>query len=184
MHASYLLRHLARNSAWSNARLAEACGRLSAEEQTATRTSFFPSLLLTLRHIWIVDVYYLDALAGGGRGRAVFAHEESLPARLSEVISAQRSTDEQLIRHVDSLDDDALDGAVILDRRTGPQRDRVGDVLMHLFVHQIHHRGQAHAMLAGTAVPPPPLDEYFCAEERPAALAELAAVFPSLDRRV
>ena len=27
--------------------------------------------------------------------------------------------------------------------------------------HQVHHRGQAHAMLAGTAMPPPPLDEFF-----------------------
>jgi uncharacterized damage-inducible protein DinB len=28
-------------------------------------------------------------------------------------------------------------------------------------VHQIHHRGQAHAMLAGTSVAPPQLDEFF-----------------------
>jgi uncharacterized damage-inducible protein DinB len=34
---------------------------------------------------------------------------------------------------------------------------------MHLFQHQIHHRGQVHAMLAGTHVAPPPLDEFYCA---------------------
>jgi len=34
-------------------------------------------------------------------------------------------------------------------------RESVGSVLPHLFVHQIRHRGQAHAMLAGTAVAPP-----------------------------
>jgi len=26
----------------------------------------------------------------------------------------------------------------------------------------IHHRGQAHAMLAGTSIAPPQLDEFFC----------------------
>ena len=34
-------------------------------------------------------------------------------------------------------------------------------LLPHLFQHQIHHRGQAHAMLAGTGVAPPQLDEFF-----------------------
>ena len=38
-------------------------------------------------------------------------------------------------------------------------------LLAHLFQHQIHHRGQAHAMLAGTPVAPPQLDEFFCANE-------------------
>jgi uncharacterized damage-inducible protein DinB len=37
-------------------------------------------------------------------------------------------------------------------------------VLPHLFVHQIHHRGQVHAMLSGTSVAPPQLDEFFLAE--------------------
>jgi len=42
-------------------------------------------------------------------------------------------------------------------------------------VHQIHHRGQAHAMLSGTSLAPPQLDEWFLAGERPIAERELAA---------
>jgi hypothetical protein len=49
-------------------------------------------------------------------------------------------------------------------------------VLAHLFQHQIHHRGQAHAMLAGTGVKPPQLDEFFLAEETPLRAEELAAL--------
>ena len=45
------------------------------------------------------------------------------------------------------------------------QVDRTDRVLLHLFEHQIHHRGQAHAMLAGTAVEPPQLDEFFMTHE-------------------
>ena len=39
--------------------------------------------------------------------------------------------------------------------------ERIGDLLAHLFMHQIHHRGQVHAMLSGTSVKPPQLDEFF-----------------------
>jgi uncharacterized damage-inducible protein DinB len=41
---------------------------------------------------------------------------------------------------------------------------------MHLFAHQIHHRGQAHAMLAGTPLPPPqhsPCEGRRSSEDRP-----------------
>ena len=44
-------------------------------------------------------------------------------------------------------------------------RERAQDVLAHLFQHDIHHRGQVHAMLAGTAVAPPQLDEFFLAQD-------------------
>ena len=49
-------------------------------------------------------------------------------------------------------------------------------LLAHLFQHQIHHRGQAHAMLAGTAVKPPQLDEFFCANEAHLRARELAEI--------
>ena len=47
----------------------------------------------------------------------------------------------------------------------GIQPENATRLLAHLLQHQIHHRGQAHAMLAGTHVKPPQLDEFFCANE-------------------
>jgi uncharacterized damage-inducible protein DinB len=49
-------------------------------------------------------------------------------------------------------------------------------VLAHLFQHDIHHRGQVHAMLAGTRVAPPQLDEFFLAQDAPLRAAELEAL--------
>ena len=49
-------------------------------------------------------------------------------------------------------------------------------LLAHLFQHQIHHRGQVHAMLAGTTVAPPQLDEFFCANEAHLRAGELAEI--------
>lgn len=166
MSALLLLRHFARNNAWSNVRLLGACAKLSGAEYKATRTSFFPSLHKTLTHIVLVDEYYLDALEAGARGLSIFDDEEPFDT-LVEVAKAQRAADERLMAFVDGLPDDAALGRpVTLARDDGPHLDRVGDVLAHLFVHQIHHRGQVHAMLSGTPVAPPQLDEYFLADDR------------------
>ena len=59
-------------------------------------------------------------------------------------------------------------------RRAGVLYEPLPRLLAHLFQHQIHHRGQAHAMLSGTDVPPPQLDEFFCANEAHLRASELA----------
>jgi uncharacterized damage-inducible protein DinB len=49
-------------------------------------------------------------------------------------------------------------------------------VLAHLFMHQTHHRGQVHAMLSGTAVAPPQLDEFMMPSEAALRVADMAAL--------
>jgi uncharacterized damage-inducible protein DinB len=173
MNALSLLRHFAQNNAWSNLRLLRACAGLSEEEYKAKRTSFFPSLHATWKHIVLVDEFYIDALENGGRGQAVFDGEEHLQT-LAQVTVAQRAADRRLVAFVEELPDDAaLARGVVLQRTDGPHFDHIGDVLAHLFVHQIHHRGQVHAMLSGTRLAPPQLDEYFLSDDRANAEREL-----------
>jgi hypothetical protein len=56
------------------------------------------------------------------------------------------------------------------------QREAARYVLMHLFTHQIHHRGQVHAMLSGTGVAPPQLDEFLMPSESRFRVDDLAAL--------
>lgn len=49
--------------------------------------------------------------------------------------------------------------------RDTPQVDTRQRMLAHLFQRQTHHRGQVHAMLAGTRIEAPQLDEFYCAGE-------------------
>jgi uncharacterized damage-inducible protein DinB len=165
---------MARNNAWSNLRLYRACLTLTDEAFAARRVSFFPSLQLTLNHILLVDRYYFDALIDGGEGLTIFDNELPYP-RAAELWDAQSRSDQRLIAFCDSLADVDLQHEVRIDRgpSVGIQHESVAGVLPHMFVHQIHHRGQVHAMLSGTCAAPPQLDEFFLAADAPLRAAEL-----------
>jgi uncharacterized damage-inducible protein DinB len=166
-----MLARMARNNAWANDRLLGAAAALSQADYKAPRTGFFPSLFLTLTHIHQVDLFYLDALLREGVGRAVF--DDDVPDTVASLRRAQAVSDARLIAFCDV--GVAPDAMVSVGWTGGPATERVEDVLLHLFQHQIHHRGQAHAMLAGTDVSPPPLDEFFPVFDRhPKAVEYLA----------
>jgi len=172
------LRAMACNNAWANYRLLEACARLSEDEYRARRVSFFPTIELTLNHILAVDWYYLDALDNGGRRwRELYALRDVPCESFAELRREQAAADRRLIVFCDGLGEDRLDEIVILNRpddRRYPERTQ--DVLAHLFQHDIHHRGQVHAMLAGTAVAPPQLDEFFLAQDAGQRATDLRAL--------
>jgi uncharacterized damage-inducible protein DinB len=164
-------RAFAHNNAWANHRLLTACASLSQQDFEAERTSFFPSLQMTLNHIYVVDLFYVDALEGGWLGPK--AWENAIPCQsLAELKPAQAAVDRRLIAACDALTPDSLGTVVRVNRNTRVQTERRDRLLMHLFQHQIHHRGQAHAMLSGTAVKPPQLDEFFSIAEAPLRAAE------------
>jgi uncharacterized damage-inducible protein DinB len=176
MNALSILRASARNNAWSNHRLYAACETLSHEELHAKRTSFFPTIMVTLNHILIVDWYYLDALCREGRGLRVFDRGDEPFADFAPLRVAQRASDRKLIDFVEGLRDErALDADVSIDRPGKLAVDAAGEVLLHIFQHQIHHRGQVHAMLAGTRTKPPQLDEFFLREDLPLRKDDLEA---------
>ncbi|HTJ45425.1 MAG TPA: DinB family protein [Kofleriaceae bacterium] len=168
-----VLIRMAHQNAWANHRLANAIAQLDdAAYKLATRTSFFPSIHLTLVHILFVDRYYADALEDGGLGRAVFDDEDRFARDEShaETRAQQRAIDQRLIAITQAIE---LDKPTRIPRADHVQVEKAHDVLLHVFEHQIHHRGQVHAMLAGTSVEPPQLDEFFLAAELPLRAAEL-----------
>ena len=168
------------NNAWSNLRLLRACAAVDDAEFAAPRSGFCPSLKDTLNHIVTVDWLYVDALERAVAGRAVnpdagrFFEPPAPFATCDTLGPAQREVDRRLIALCADLTD--LSPTVSIQRVGHVQREPLVRVLAHLFQHQIHHRGQAHAMLAGTAVKPPQLDEFFLAEEAPLRAEEVAVL--------
>lgn len=154
-------RQMARNNLWSNDRLYRAVLRLVPGEFEAERTSFFPSISETLNHILAVDFLYLDFLEEGPLGAAAYDHFVPF-ADAKALGDAQAATDRRLLNFCEWMDEAVLNRRVMTDRREdGKIPERIGDLLAHLFIHQIHHRGQVHAMLSETSVKPPQLDEFF-----------------------
>jgi uncharacterized damage-inducible protein DinB len=167
---------MAHNNAWANHRLLTACEALTVEEFAAPRTSFFPSLRKTLNHILDVDLYYIDALEGLDALRRYSEPDRDYPdARSLRLV--QTESDKRLIAFCERQSEASLAAPCVLPRpnRKPPPTSVVG-VLEHLFQHDIHHRGQAHAMLAGTSVKPPQLDEFFLAGEQDLRRDELQAL--------
>lgn len=175
MSGALLMRAQARNNAWANHRLLNACTGLTQAELVAPRTGFFPSIRATLNHILIVDHFYVDALEGGRLGPAAWAEREPC-ADVASLQVAQSAMDRRLIAWCDALEEEGLSRIIEVYRGTRTQRERTDRLLLHIFQHQIHHRGQAHAMLSGTAVRPPQLDEFYSIAEAPLRAAEFEAL--------
>jgi uncharacterized damage-inducible protein DinB len=174
-----LVRIQARANRLMNRRLHAAMAPLAPEALHAPRTSFFPSLMATLNHILGVDGYYVGALAGDdvSRYRDEMGDELTMAATLAELAARQATVDDRLIAYCDALDEAGAERVVPLPRGGGRvQHERALFVLAHLHMHQIHHRGQVHAMLAGTPVKPPQLDEFIAPSEAHLREADMAAL--------
>jgi uncharacterized damage-inducible protein DinB len=167
------LRAMAYNNGWANHRLIGACLDLSVEAFSGPRTGFFPSLARTFNHILIVDWFYVDALEGGSLGPAAWV-DETPCATPAALFSEQHAVDARLIAVCEALTDADLDGEVRVNRGERIQTERRDRLLLHLFQHQIHHRGQAHAMLSEVLESPPQLDEFFSEAEAPLRALEFA----------
>jgi uncharacterized damage-inducible protein DinB len=166
-----MLRAMAYNNAWANHRLLRTCSLLTAEEFAAQRTGFFPSLRATLNHILTVDWFYVDAIERSlaekpvNSGAEAFFNPEVPFDDCASLSAEQHATDARLIALCERLGETDLERSISVPRTDHVQRERLDRVLAHLFQHQVHHRGQAHAMLSGTRLAPPQLDEFFAAEE-------------------
>jgi uncharacterized damage-inducible protein DinB len=178
MLAMNLLLTQARANRLANRRLLAAVAQLPDAEFHAPRTSFFPSLALTLNHVLAVDGYYLAALQGNPDMVAYWS--AYVPAATaSELAVRQDASDVCLIDFCASLAPADDCRVVAFDRGAGlaaGPREPLSRVLAHLFMHQTHHRGQAHAMLAGTAVKPPQLDDFILLGDSGQREADMAAL--------
>ena len=174
MEALHLLRIQAHANRLANLRLHASMTPLTHAELHAPRSSFFPTLMATLNHILSVDQYYVGVLHQ--ESALIEAWHAFVDAQdVAELAERQRVSDDRLIAWLQQADDRALDSAVHMPRAQGRiQTDAAAHLLQHLFMHQMHHRGQVHAMLSGTPVSPPQLDEFMMPSESHLRSAEMA----------
>lgn len=147
---------MAEYNAWANGRLYEMAKRLSDEQYRRDVGVYFKSLHGTLNHILTADMIWMRRLTGAG----------DHPTKLNTIVcddlvslsAARQREDRRLIDLVQTLSDTEIDEPFEYQMLSGaPVKQRRGDVLAHMFNHQTHHRGQAHAILTllGVAEPDP-----------------------------
>jgi len=145
---------MATYNAWANARLFRMAGALPDELYRKEVGAYFKSLHRTLNHILAADRIWMHRLTGVGD------HPDKLNAILFDDLpslhAARVEEDSRIIGFVQGLEEPAFEEALEYRTLNGtPQRQRRREILAHLFNHQTHHRGQAHAILTVLGVTEP-----------------------------
>jgi uncharacterized damage-inducible protein DinB len=145
---------LAGYNAWANARLYRMARLLSDEQFRREVGVYFKSLHGTLNHILLGDLIWMWRLTGVGE------HPPKLNTivcdNLDDLWAVRVRADRRIIDYVNGLSDAQLEEFweyLTLDGT--PQRQRRRETLAHVFNHQTHHRGQAHAILTILGVTEP-----------------------------
>jgi uncharacterized damage-inducible protein DinB len=160
-------RRLARYNRWANVRLFGAVRQLSAEDFRAPRCGFFGSLSGTLNHLYVGDRCWLARFEG-----TPIPHQrlDEVPHPLFDHLwEARRVEDHRILRLMDEASEKWL-GSELRYKSMANGQDLALPMdlaVLHFFNHQTHHRAQAHTMLSGTDVLPPPLDISFFHGEDP-----------------
>ena len=147
---------MANYNKWANARVYKMAGALPDVDYRRDVGAYFKSLHGTLNHLLVADRIWMHRLTGVGEH----------PARLNAIISddlptlsiARAVEDKRIQEYIQTLDESSLDQAVRYRTLSGvAQEQRLRDILAHVFNHETHHRGQAHAILTilGVAEPEP-----------------------------
>jgi uncharacterized damage-inducible protein DinB len=153
-----IFRKLAEYNRWANARIYAAAFELSEEQFKRPIGAFFESMHGTLNHLLATDLIWLKRLTA--EGDAPNRLDFVLHDHLRELATAREAQDRRIVSVVEACEEADLDRVLQYVTTKGqPLQQRIGDVLLNLFNHQTHHRGQAHAcysILTGSE--PPVLD--------------------------
>jgi len=148
----------ARYNKWANTRLYGMAARLPDDVYRKDVGAYFGSLHRTLNHLMTADRIWMRRLTGTGDhpGKLNAIPFDDLPS----LHSARQAEDLRIMTFVAGLGEGDFQKQWDYQTLNGtPQRQPLGEILAHLFNHQTHHRGQAHAILSVLGVAEPePLD--------------------------
>ncbi|SMF47977.1 Uncharacterized damage-inducible protein DinB (forms a four-helix bundle) [Tistlia consotensis] len=145
---------------WANERLYAAVAVLPDADYRHDLQAFFGSLHGTLNHILVGDLIWL--------GRLEVATEDVAPPPpgldaipfedFAGLRAARQEVDGRIAAFCAELAVERLAAPVAYVRRGVAYAEPLWQILAHLFNHQTHHRGQAHALLTRLGHPAPELD--------------------------
>ncbi len=149
---------MARFNQWVNGHIYDSVAELTDEDYRRDRQAFFGSIHNTLNHLLVVDRLWTGRIRGVDSG--IKSLKDILFDEFEPLRAARRREDEGLIELVDGVDEESITAPVVYRRMlgSGEQQTRLDHILITLYNHQTHHRGQVHAMLTQAGVTPTDID--------------------------
>jgi len=141
------VRAMARYNGWMNRKAYAAAAELPEEERTRDRGAVFGSIHRTLDHILFGDRAWLGRFAG--RDYDISSKDGHLYADFADLLAARREMDDDILAFAAAVTNDWLASDMTwTSGMDGITRTRPAwALLVHMFNHQTHHRGQVTAML-------------------------------------
>jgi uncharacterized damage-inducible protein DinB len=148
---------MARYNSWQNASVYAACERLTDAQRREDRGAFFHSIHATLNHILWADQIWLSRFGAAELpSKQSIAEGLSLFERWDDLKTERHRFDGTIERWASDIDPAACEGdltwysAAAAREMTRPK----SLIIVHIFNHQTHHRGQVNAMLTGFGINP------------------------------
>jgi uncharacterized damage-inducible protein DinB len=149
---------LAEYNGWMNRRMYAACGTLGDAERRRDHGIFFKSIHSTLNHILWGDRAWMRRFTG--KQYALCAPGQDLFENFDELSAARTEMDGEVLEFARGLNADWLNLPLTWTSQlygftqTAPHFA----LLLQMFNHQTHHRGQVHAVLTRLGVDMGPTD--------------------------
>ena len=143
------IRNMAAYGAEMNTRMFAAAARLDDAARRSDQGAFWGSLHGTLAHLLWGDMIWMSRFAGWPAPAVAQKESAALIKDFAELRHAREKFDAALLAWAGTVQDAWLDGEQSW-FSGGAQREMRAPrraLLLHMFNHQVHHRGQAHALL-------------------------------------
>ncbi|RTL66359.1 MAG: damage-inducible protein DinB [Hyphomicrobiales bacterium] len=161
-------RLMARYNRWQNRSIYAAAGRLDDAGRRVHRGAFFGSIQATLCHILWADQTWMVRLADWPPPPARTIRDSvGMIEAWMDLAAARARFDDKLVGWADALEPADLEGTLTwFSGAAGRNMTKPREtILVHIFNHQTHHRGQVHAMLTAAGAMPDDTDIPFMPEE-------------------
>jgi uncharacterized damage-inducible protein DinB len=153
------VRLMAEYNRWMNQKLFDSCEQLTAEQLAENKGAFFGSIIGTLNHIAVGDTIWLQRFSSGLNAYPQLDPVAALPqpmaldsilfSQLNELKMRRQLLDQTLLAFADAVKDDDLQKTVTYKNFKGVSLTKpLFGLLMHVFNHQTHHRGQITTLLS------------------------------------
>lgn len=151
------MRTMARYNSWQNGSVYRASEQLTDAQRKENRGAFFGSIHATLNHILWADEMWLSRFEAAPPPATISLSDS--PALYSDwvALKSERQRFDRVIEDwADRFEQSGCDGDLTwYSGAAGREMTRPKAlILMHIFNHQTHHRGQVTAMLMGFGINP------------------------------